>query len=183
MASYIFKACPKLNRWSSRQCPVNCSAISSSLLWQRGSRNLANCRGSRSPFTIARTRAIPVAPVRSATARCTRTFICSRLFCMHRTQSPCSATRFPFSRTRVRSLQICSGGRKAPGNSPQLYSRWIHSQSRRSVFVRPGQKVGLQSRHLLVEPIGSDHGSDVAPAHKRGDLLLEDLHRGRLEGF
>src|SRR5215470_3995356 len=87
MASYIFKACPKLNKWSSRQCPFNCSAISSSLLWQRGSRNFANSPASRSPFTMARTRAIPVAPVRSATARCTRTFICSRLFCIRRTQS------------------------------------------------------------------------------------------------
>src|SRR5215831_9341826 len=48
MASYIFKPFPRLKRWSSRQCPVNCSAISSSLLWQRGSRNFANCRGSRS---------------------------------------------------------------------------------------------------------------------------------------
>jgi len=31
-----------LNRWSSRQCPLNSSAISSSLLWQCGSRSLAN---------------------------------------------------------------------------------------------------------------------------------------------
>ena len=90
MASYIFKACPRLKRWSSRQCPVNCAAISSSLLWQRGSRHLANCRTSRSPFTMARTRAIPVAPVGSATARCTPTFICPRLFCLRRTPSPCS---------------------------------------------------------------------------------------------
>ena len=58
--SYIFNAWHKLNKWSSRQCPVNCSAISSALLRQCGSRNCASFRASRSPSAMARIIAIPV---------------------------------------------------------------------------------------------------------------------------
>ncbi len=145
MASYIFSACRRLNRWSSRQCPLNCSAISSSLLWQRRSRSFARFRGSRSPAAMARRIAIPVAPSISETARCTRTFIWSRLFCIRRTQSPDSATRFALSRTSVRSMQTASFGRNDPLSRPQLCSRWIHSQSVGSVFLsRPGTRASCR---------------------------------------
>ena len=88
---------------------------------------------------MARRMAIPVTPSMSETARCTRTFIWSRLFCIRRSQSPLSATRFALSRTNVRSMHTDSSGRNEPRSKPQLCSRWIHSQSVGSDFLsRPG---------------------------------------------
>src|SRR6516164_5350510 len=48
---------------------------------------------------MARRMAIPVTPSMSETARCKRTFIWSRLFCIRRSQSPLSPTRLALSRT------------------------------------------------------------------------------------
>ena len=81
---------------------------------------------------------MPVTPSMSDTARCTRTFIWSRLFCIRRNQSEASATKVFLSRTSVRSMHTCSGGRNEPVSSPQLCRRCIHMQSTRSVFFRPG---------------------------------------------
>jgi len=83
---------------------------------------------------MARTIRIPVTPSKSDTARCTRTFIWSRLFCIRRTQSPLSETRLVLSRTNVRTMQTSSFGRNEAANRPQLRSRRLptHSRSDRS---------------------------------------------------
>ena len=144
MASYIFNACCRLKRWSSRQWPLNCSAISASLLRQRGSRNAANRCGSRSPRDdrphdghAGRAVEVRHRPMHAHVhlvqallhaAQPIAPFGDQRRFC----RAPASAAGRP---ARV--------GRNAPRSRPQLCSRWIHSQSRRSDFGRPGTRAQL----------------------------------------
>src|SRR6266536_3337689 len=79
-------------------------------------------------------------------------------FCIRRTQSPASATKFPLSRIRVRTLHTSSHGRNEPFNNPQLCRRWIHSQSLGSVFLlRPGTCASWRvSTSLTSKPCASN---------------------------
>jgi len=66
----------------------------------------------------------------------------------------------------------------------QEHDAFVDTLRDRNVIVH---EFGAMLTETMADPAARnwllDRRADVAPAHERGNLLLKDLHRGRLEGF